>query len=497
MKRNYKVYVLTAFLLGICFVCLFNFTVFAEEDNEGTFVTQEGSSGAEVLEESTPPSQQEMDQMALENKDDLPDASYQTIQAEATEDKVIQSDATIHKISDVSSVQPSQTWRINHTNNGYVYITNGANGKVLNVIGNKAEEGASVNLEKYNSSSKQQLWIVERVNEDYLIRSAMNTNFGLAFFETEPGIIRDGNLLGLALINSSRTDCHYLWKLTPRKDVIQFQGQKYVLNSKGQVDTSFTKIKVYEGKSYFFKKGVFDSSFTGLAVSAKDNKYYFVKKGVLDTSFTGIAISITNNKYYYAYKGKLDWNFTGIAKQVSNGKYYFVRKGAYDGAFTGIGKHATNGKYYFVKKGTYDSTFTGIGKHAINGKYYFVRKGTYDSKFTGVAKQAINGKYYFVKNGEYNSTFTGIGKQAINGKWYFVKKGAYTAKVTALAKSAANGKWYFVRNSVLDTSFTGVAKSVANGKWYYVKKGVLYRGFTGYAKGTDGKTRYVRNGIAV
>lgn len=261
-------------------------------------------------------------------------------------------------------------------------------------------------------------------------------------------------------------------------------GDYYISN--GSIVTSFTGLANVDGWKYY-KNGVFDASYTGMAKSTS-GKWYYVKNGIYDTSFTGFAKD-TNGVWYHVKKGVHNTAYTGFTTAADGIFYYFVN-GTQATSVTGIVESAS-GKRYYVTKGKYDTAFTGLAKFINDNKWYYVKNGVYTS-WTGLCKSAT-GKWYYVKDGSYDTSYTGM-TQAASGKWYYVTKGNYDTSYTGMAQ-APSGKWYYINKGNYDTSYTGLAKALS-GKLYYVTKGVYDTKYNGTAV-FNGVTYTVKNGNAV
>lgn len=170
----------------------------------------------------------------------------------------------------------------------------------------------------------------------------------------------------------------------------------YYTDANGKIQTTFTGLAKVDGGWKYFTKGVYDTTYEGLAKSPKTGKWYYVKKGVIDSSYTGMAKSPKNGKWYYVTKGVMDKTYNGMAKSPKNGKWYYMVKGLLDYSYTGLAQNPANGNWYYFTKSSLDKTFTGIAQKS-DGLWYVV-KGVVNKKYSG--KVTYNGKTYKVTKGK-------------------------------------------------------------------------------------------------
>ncbi len=231
----------------------------------------------------------------------------------------------------------------------------------------------------------------------------------------------------------------------------------------------------YDGVWAYYKNGVVDTSYTGLA----KNPYgcWYVKNGLVDASYTGAV----KNAYgiWYIKKGKLDLTYTGIA--AYGDLCIYMKEGKYDSTYTGLAKNAYG--IWYIKKGILDTTYTGTVKNAYG--IWYIKKGKLDTTYTGMA--IYESKWIYIKAGAFDSTYTGIAKNS-EGIWY-MKNGILDNTYTGLAKNAY-GIWY-MKDGKLDTTYTGLVKN-AYGVWY-IKNGKLDTTYTGLVTNAYG-TWYIKNG---
>lgn len=209
----------------------------------------------------------------------------------------------------------------------------------------------------------------------------------------------------------------------------------YIRNGKYYKDAKCTKqITLASTKTYLF-----DKSTVGIALY--EGKAYYVKNGVVDTSFSGFK--------------SLD------------GKCYRIKAGLTDTSYSKIAKVGSTNIIYF-KEGEQQTGFKGLKNY--DGSLHYFKEGKFYNKMTGFVK--LNGTYFYVKNGIVTS-FTGFREGTVAGKagwWYCSSAKAVTTK-TGIVKGTVNGtnaKWY-VKNGMVQLSFTGTIK--IDGKSYRIVKG--------------------------
>ena len=289
---------------------------------------------------------------------------------------------------------------------------------------------------------------------------------------------------------------------TVKEGLVQVNGI-WGYYKKGILQTSYTGLaKHTNGTWYYVRKGTVDWNHTGLV--KYNGSWYYVQNGKLDKSYTGVCKngSIT----YYVQKGTLKWGVNGLVK-CSNGDWYYVKDSRVQNTFTGLVKY--NGTWYYVNGGKLDKTYTGVCK---NGSVtYYVQKGTLKWGVNGLVK-CSNGDWYYVKDSRVQNTFTGLVKY--NGTWYYVNGGKLDKTYTGVCKNGSvtyyvqkgtlkwgvnglvkcsNGDWFYVKDSRVQCDFTGIVQHTSGG-WYYVNNGKIDWTFTGTVLHTNGKIYCVYNG---
>ena len=157
---------------------------------------------------------------------------------------------------------------------------------------------------------------------------------------------------------------------------------KWVFIRNGKPDETYTDLakSIYTDEIYFATKGKFNPKYTG--IYKFKGVFYAVINGKVDKTFTGV---VPNEKggWYFTRKGVYDTTYTGLAKQVNSNIIRYVKNGVFR-KYTGIYKF--NGTYYAVRAGIVDMKFTGVVPNE-KGNWVFTRKGVYDTGYTGLAQQ--------------------------------------------------------------------------------------------------------------
>ena len=154
-----------------------------------------------------------------------------------------------------------------------------------------------------------------------------------------------------------------------------------------------------------------NTTLSGLC-KASDGNWYYYKNGVIDTSFTGMA----KNKYGWRYvkNGKLDLTYTGMAKNKYG--WWYIKNGKLDLTYTGMAKNKYG--WWYMKNGKLDLTYTGMAKNKYG--WWYMKNGKLDLTYTGISTNKYG--WWYMKNGKLDLTYTG--KATYNGVTYNVVKGS-------------------------------------------------------------------------
>ena len=205
---------------------------------------------------------------------------------------------------------------------------------------------------------------------------------------------------------------------------------------------------------YYYKDGVVDTSYTGLA--KYNGSWWYVKNGKID--FSATTLCKYNGTWWYVKNGKVDFGSTTLCKY--NGSWWYVSGGKVNFGATGLCKY--NGTWWYVKNGKVDFGSTTLCKY--NGSWWYVSGGKVNFGATGLCK--YNGTWWYVKNGKVSFTTTLC---KYNGIWWYINNGAVNFNKTTLVKYGSN--WYAVAKGQVAWKYTG--KLAYNGRYFNVVNGVV------------------------
>ena len=205
---------------------------------------------------------------------------------------------------------------------------------------------------------------------------------------------------------------------------------------------------------YYYKDGVVDTSYTGLA--KYNGSWWYVKNGKID--FSATTLCKYNGTWWYVKNGKVDFGSTTLCKY--NGSWWYVSGGKVNFGATGLCKY--NGTWWYVKNGKVDFGSTTLCKY--NGSWWYVSGGKVNFGATGLCK--YNGTWWYVKNGKVSFTTTLC---KYNGIWWYINNGAVNFNKTTLVKYGRN--WYAVAKGQVAWKYTG--KLAYNGRYFNVVNGVV------------------------
>ena len=205
---------------------------------------------------------------------------------------------------------------------------------------------------------------------------------------------------------------------------------------------------------YYYKDGVVDTSYIGLA--KYNGSWWYVKNGKID--FSATTLCKYNGSWWYVKNGKVDFGSTTLCKY--NGSWWYVSGGKVNFGATGLCKY--NGTWWYVKNGKVDFGSTTLCKY--NGSWWYVSGGKVNFGATGLCK--YNGTWWYVKNGKVSFTTTLC---KYNGIWWYINNGAVNFNKTTLVKYGSN--WYAVAKGQVAWKYTG--KLAYNGRYFNVVNGVV------------------------
>lgn len=165
------------------------------------------------------------------------------------------------------------------------------------------------------------------------------------------------------------------------------------------------------GVWYYYKYGIIDTGFTGLAQNK--NGWFYIKKGQVDFSYNGL---VKNNQGWWAvHKGKVDFNYNGFESN-DQGTWY-CEKGKITFNKTDVIKDSKTGIWWNVIKSKVTPGIT-VAKN-VNGWWYIDKNGKVDFNFNGLAKNQYG--TWVIEKGKVNFNYNG--KYTYNGKNYNIKDG--------------------------------------------------------------------------
>ena len=186
--------------------------------------------------------------------------------------------------------------------------------------------------------------------------------------------------------------------------------------------------------------------------------FWILPEGVSTVLNYANGIQKDGDAWYYYKDGVVDTSYTGLAKY--NGSWWYVKNGKIDFSATTLCKY--NGTWWYVKNGKVDFGSTTLCKY--NGSWWYVSGGKVNFGATGLCK--YNGTWWYVKNGKVSFTTTLC---KYNGIWWYINNGAVNFNKTTLVKYGSN--WYAVAKGQVAWKFTG--KLAYNGRYFNVVNGVV------------------------
>ena len=164
-----------------------------------------------------------LNKLALENKDALADGTYE-IASKLDSDYVLDIEsASLSNKANVHLLQAnytkSQSFTVSHDSNGFITITNGNSGKVLEVASDKAGKFTNVQQNDANGSSRQK-WIAIKKNDgSYELVSALSRFYCLDLYASKT---IDGNNVDIYTRNDSEAQNWFFKKQeNPRIEIDQ------------------------------------------------------------------------------------------------------------------------------------------------------------------------------------------------------------------------------------------------------------------------------------
>lgn len=164
-----------------------------------------------------------LNKLALENKDALADGTYE-IASKLDSDYVL--DIESASLSNKANVQllqanytKSQSFTVSHDSNGFITITNGNSGKVLEVASDKAGKFTNVQQNDANGSSRQKWVAIKKNDGSYELVSALSRFYCLDLYASKT---IDGNNVDIYTRNDSEAQNWFFKKQeNPRIEIDQ------------------------------------------------------------------------------------------------------------------------------------------------------------------------------------------------------------------------------------------------------------------------------------
>ena len=200
-----------------------------------------------------------------------------------------------------------------------------------------------------------------------------------------------------------------------------------------------------------------------LYFNADDGNWYYYVDGVYDTSYTGLAL----NEYgwWYVSNGTIDWSYTGMA--ANDFGWWYVSNGTIDWSYTGMA--CNDFGWWYMTNGALDWSYTGMACNDFG--WWYMTNGVLDWSYTGMACNDFG--WWYMTNGALDWSYTGM---ALNDfGWWYITNGAINLNYTGMAVNDI-GWWYFT-NGILDLGFKGIGSN-SYGYWYY-EGGVINFNYSG------------------
>ena len=337
----------------------------------------------------------------------------------------------------------------------------------------------------YIENSDEKLGLNTLANRYYLIDGALQKKDGVTEIEGEnAGIyyLEQGQLKSVQGVYENSVD-----------------GKLYYF-SRGRFDHTASGLGRTGSDGYYLRNGIVDTSFTGMTAISENGQYsdwYYVKNGRCVGAETGEYYYYTGfawvdgkesyhdgkEGYYYVKNNRVQWDMSGLNN--INGSWYYFKNGQLEDSYTGLVSY--NNSWFYVESGKINWSYSGLAQVNGTGSWYYVKNGEINWSYTGLAQVNGKGDWYRVENGKINWNYTGLVN--FNGGWYYLQNGVLNWKYTNLVKY--NGSWYYVKNSTIDWKCTTLAQVNGKGAWYYVKNGAIDWKYTGLAQ-VDGKGSWYR-----
>lgn len=170
---------------------------------------------------------EEIDKLALENKDVLSDGTYFIASSKNTSYVLDVYNGSSNNFANIQLYQnngtAAQGWKVVHDSKGYVTFINVGSNKAIDLYNGDARNGQ--NISQYGSNnSYAQKWILVKDNMGYKIMSALNTNFVLDLFD---GAVRNSSNIQSYISNDTKAQRWYFSKFESVRQKMDQMAREY------------------------------------------------------------------------------------------------------------------------------------------------------------------------------------------------------------------------------------------------------------------------------
>lgn len=437
--------------------------------------TQNEENASDLAEDSSVDSIGMLDQMANDNRENLPDGTYY-IRANFSETKVLetQNGSTSNKtrvILNTFAKKNNQRWKVVHDEKGYVTFINEKSGKALDVA-NGGREGNKTVWQYNANGTAAQKWIAIKDETNYIFISALGENISFSI---------NGNSAEIADVNGADSQKFQMINVSPKvpKCDEYIKSGWYYIKPASNTDYAIDVQNKSGANKANIQLGKSDSSTSQMFFLQYDDGYYSVRNRnsgkMLDIEQGGF-MPTTNVWQYNDNSTKAQrW----ALQKNDNGSYTFIS--VHNGMALDISKGA-------VASGNNIQVYTPNQSIAQQWKLQLVDDNEMDNLAAQNKGVLSDGTYY-------------IRSELNNWKVVDIKGGAKSNKsssvITQFNKST-NQRWKVVHDALGYVTFinekSGKALDVANGgrngsrtvwqytpnntfaqKWVVEKNGAHYR----------------------
>ena len=218
------------------------------------------------------------------------------------------------------------------------------------------------------------------------------------------------------------------------------EDNKWYYYKNGVVDTGYTGLAYNDYGWFYVKDGTIDWGYTGLAYN--ENGWFYVNGGILDWSYTGLASN--ENGWFYINGGILDWSYTGLASNDYG--WFYVSGGMLDWGYTGMAYNDYG--WWYVVDGTLDYTYTGFGVNEYGSWLYCDGRIRFD--YTGNARRGTT--IYVIEAGRVTQTIEMQLNLSTDSEYYKYEY-AYKTGDTSVLETDSEKAFYDGLSSYLDAAY--------------------------------------------